>query len=56
MMQAKESWVAKWTGLNQIPGIYAISVYQVTTNDQQDKLFEGDEEIMDEDNSETSNN
>jgi hypothetical protein len=32
-------------------------VYQVTTNDQQDKLFEGDEEIMDEeDNSESSNN
>ncbi len=59
MMQAKESWVAKWTELNQIPGIYAISVYQVTTNDmQKDKLFEGDQEIMDDedDNSEISSN
>lgn len=59
MMQAKESWVAKWTGLNQIPGIYAISVYQVMTNDmQKEKLFEGDQEIMDDEdeNSEISSN
>jgi Spt4/RpoE2 zinc finger len=49
MMQAKESWVAKWNNLNQpglVPGTYAISVYQLATidNGKVADLFEGDEE------------
>lgn len=59
-MQAKESWVAKWNALaagNLVPGIYAIKVYQVSTNDaiNDDVMFKGDEESGGDEESETSN-